>query len=412
MGLSLLIENLIKGRERRQPLSKFSLKSSLWLLPSIAISSDRAFNIINIERGASRGISIDKEISMRYYQCKHPFVCGVDIHSKMIYLCIIDKDKNILLHRPVQNKDTTTLTNILLPYKGQIVVSAESCFPYYWLADFCRELGIEFQLGHALYMKHIHGGKAKNDRIDSEKIAKLTMNQMLPEAYTYPKEKRHLRDLLRRRLYFVNKRSEIKAHIQIQAYQENIQDTGKITRKKIRENLIAPNFTDIDQRVSVEVNLSTIDYYNKMIEKLECYILKRANSINSADIYLLQSIKGIGDVISMTILLEMDDIKRFKNHKEFASYSRLIKCSHESAGKKLGFGGSKIGNPYLKYVFGEASVLVPKYNPEIKKYLDRLEARYGKMKARAILAHKIARTVYYMLKNRKVFDLKKFLSNS
>lgn len=411
MGLSLLIENLIKGRERRQPLSKFSLKSSLWLLPSIAISSDRAFNIINIEQGASRGISIDKEISMRYYQCKHPFVCGVDIHSKMIYLCIIDKNKNILLHRPVKNKDTATLTNILLPYKDKIVVSAESCFPYYWLADFCKELGIEFQLGHALYMKHIHGGKAKNDRIDSEKIAMLTINQMLPEAYVYPKEKRHLRDLLRRRLYFVRKRAEIKAHVQIQAYQANIQETGRISPARIQEKTIAPKFENIDQRVSVEMNLSTVDFYDNKISELENYIANRVNSINRTDVTLLQTIRGIGDIISMTILLEMDDIHRFKNHKEFASYARLIKCSHESAGKKLGFGGSKIGNPYLKYIFGEASVLLPQFNPEIKKYLARLESKYGKMKSRAILAHKIGRTVYYMLKNRKVFDLKKFLSS-
>lgn len=411
MGLSLNRENLIKRRERRQPLSKFSLKSSLWLLPSIAISSDRALNIINIDRGASRGISIVKEISMRYYQCKHPFVCGVDIHSKMIYLCIIDKDKNILLHRPVKNKDTATLTNILLPYKDKIVVSAESCFPYYWLADFCKELGIEFQLGHALYMKHIHGGKAKNDRIDSEKIAKLTMNQMLPASYAYPKEKRHLRDLLRRRLYFVHKCSEIKAHVQIQSYQANIQDTGEITKTKIRKNLIAPNFADLDQRLSVEVNLSTIDYYNKMIMQLEDYILNRLKTLNSSDISLLQTIRGVGNIISMTIILEIDDLCRFKNHKELASYSRLIKCSHESAGKKLGYGGSKIGNPYLKYVFGEAAVLVPKFNPEIKKYLDRLEAKHGKMKSRAILAHKLCRTVYHMLKSRKVFDMNRFLSS-
>ena len=53
-------------------------------------------------------------------------------------------------------------------------------FSWYWVADLCRELGITFVLGHALYMKAIHGGKVKNDRVDSKKIASLLRSGMLP----------------------------------------------------------------------------------------------------------------------------------------------------------------------------------------------------------------------------------------
>ncbi len=47
------------------------------------------------------------------------------------------------------------------------VVAVECMFTWYWLADLCRSEQIAFLLGHALYMKAIHGGKAKNDRIDA-----------------------------------------------------------------------------------------------------------------------------------------------------------------------------------------------------------------------------------------------------
>lgn len=40
--------------------------------------------------------------------------------------------------------------------------------------------GIAFVLGHALYMKAIHGGKAKNDKIDAHKIAVLLRGGLLP----------------------------------------------------------------------------------------------------------------------------------------------------------------------------------------------------------------------------------------
>jgi hypothetical protein len=72
-------------------------------------------------------------------------------------------------------------------------------FAWYRLADLCVEHDIAFVLGHALYMKAIHGGKAKNDRIDAGKIARLLRSGSFPLAYAYPKGMRETRDLLRRR---------------------------------------------------------------------------------------------------------------------------------------------------------------------------------------------------------------------
>ncbi len=120
----------------------------------------------------------------------------------------------------------------------------------------------------------------------------------------------------------------------------------------------------------------------------------------------------MGDIIGLTILLEIDTINRFPAVQNFASYSRVVKCAHSSAGKKKGYGGNKIGNPYLKRVFSEAAVLMATHNPPIKKYLDKLERKHKKGKALTILAHKIARAVYYMLKNETVFDIDRFLNKN
>jgi transposase len=78
-------------------------------------------------------------------------------------------------------------------------VAVECIFTWYWLADLCAQEKIPFVLGHALYMKAIHGGKAKNDKIDAHKIAVLLRGAMLPMAYVYPAVMRSTRDLLRRR---------------------------------------------------------------------------------------------------------------------------------------------------------------------------------------------------------------------
>src|SRR5437870_5998069 len=54
---------------------------------------------------------------------------------------------------------------------------------------------------HALSMKAMHGGKAKNDTVDAQKIAVVLRGGMLPQAYVYPAELRATRDLLRRRMH-------------------------------------------------------------------------------------------------------------------------------------------------------------------------------------------------------------------
>jgi len=69
---------------------------------------------------------------------------------------------------------------------------------WHWVSDFCETLKVDFIHGHAPYINAIHGGKAKNDRIDSYKIAKLIKGGNLALASVYPRKMRATRDLLQR----------------------------------------------------------------------------------------------------------------------------------------------------------------------------------------------------------------------
>ncbi len=149
---------------------------------------------------------------MRFYTQQHQYYCGIDLHARSMYLCILDQSGEILLHRNMRANPNSFLKAVA-PYREDLVVAVECMFTWYWLADLCRSEKITFVLGHALYMKAIHGGKAKNDRIDALKIVTLLRGGMIPRAYVYPAEMRATRDLLRRRLHFRRKRSELLAHI-------------------------------------------------------------------------------------------------------------------------------------------------------------------------------------------------------
>ena len=118
---------------------------------------------------------------MRCYTQQHPFYCGIDLHARTMYVCILDQAGETLLHRHMA-ATPEALLKAIAPYREQVVLAAECLFTWYWLADLCAEHGIPFVLGHALSMKAIHGGKAKNDTIDAQKIAILLRGGMLPHA--------------------------------------------------------------------------------------------------------------------------------------------------------------------------------------------------------------------------------------
>jgi transposase len=345
---------------------------------------------------------------MRFYTKQHQFYCGIDLHARTMYLCVLHQDGEILLHRNMPAGPEPFLKAIA-PYREDLVVCVECIFTWYWLADLCAREGIPFVLGHALYMKAIHGGKAKNDKIDAQKIAVLLRGGMLPQAYVYPAEMRATRDLLRRRLHLTRKRAEFLAHIQQTTSQYNLPEMGKKIAYKANRDGVAERFPEPAVQKSIEVDLALIDHYDTLLRDVELTIVQTAKQHDAQTLYRLQSVPGIGKILSLVLLYEIHDISRFPRVQDFVSYCRLVKCAKESAGKRYGTSGTKIGNAYLKWAFSEAAVLFLRNNPVGQKYLARLEKKHGKGKALTVLAHKLARAVYYMLRRDTVFDMDKFL---
>ncbi len=345
---------------------------------------------------------------MRFYTNQHKHYCGIDLHARRMYVCILNQAGEILVHKNMPASPEAFLS-VIAPYREDVAVAIECIFTWYWLADLCRREGIAFVLGHALYMKAIHGGKAKNDRIDSHKIAVLLRGGMIPTAYIYPAEMRSTRDLLRRRMHFTRKRAELLSHIQNTKSQSNLPDfSGRIAYKANREG-VAARFKDPSTRKSVEVDLALIGHYDELLRDLELYILRTAKQHDPHTLLRLQSVYGIGKILALVILYGVHDIDRFPTVGDFVSYCRLVKCSKESDGKRYGTSGKKIGNAHLKWAFSEAALLFLRRNPAGKKYLNKLASKHGKGKALSILAHKLARAVYFMLKRGEAFDMERLM---
>ena len=269
---------------------------------------------------------------MKVYNKQHAYYCGIDLHARKMYICILDKDGKTVYHKnriccPEQ------FLNAVAPFREDLVVGVECIFCWYWLADLCQNEGIDFILGHALYMKSIHGVKTKNDRIDSLKLARLIRGGNFPLAYVYPPRMRPTRDLMRRRTHFVRKRAELLGHIQNTVTQYNLDPLGSLSRPDRRRGKdIVGHFPDPVVQLIVETNLKMIDHYDPIIKELDKQILALAKEHDPISLHLLQSIRGVGDVLSLTILYEIGDINRFAGRGEFCSYARLVKGQKSSNG--------------------------------------------------------------------------------
>lgn len=345
---------------------------------------------------------------MRFYTNVHEAYCGIDLHARSMYVCIVNRNGEIMLHRKMPTTPEVFLKAIA-PYRQDLVVAVECMFTWYWLADLCVQEGIAFVLGHAQYMKALHGGKAKNDRLDAQKIAVLLRGGLLPQAYAYPATMRATRDLLRRRLHLVRQRAERLTHIRQTNSQYNLPALGQSLKYKAHRAGITALFSDPAVQKNIDVDLALIDYYDGFIRDLERHIMTAARQHDPETLKRLQSVPGIGPILSLVLLYEIHDIHRFPRVQDFASYCRVVKCAHELGGKRYGTSGHNIGNVHLKWTFSEAAVLFLVDNLPGQKYYARLEKKYGPGKALTVLTHKLARAVYYLLKRQTTFDMDRFL---
>jgi transposase len=221
---------------------------------------------------------------------------------------------------------------------------------------------------------------------------------------------RPTRDLLRRRLFFARKRGELLAHIQNTNTQYNLPPLEDRPDKTKDRGAVIEHFEDNTLQMTVAVDVTLLDSYDHVIRELELYLIHEVRQHHNRDFFLLRSIPGIGEILSLTLVYEIHDIGRFPRVQDFLSYARLVKGRHESDGKTKKLTGGKMGNVHLKWAFSEAAALFLRANPAGQKYFARLEKKHGKGKALSILAAKLGRAVYYMLLRSRPFELQRFVT--
>jgi transposase len=228
---------------------------------------------------------------------------------------------------------------------------------------------------------------------------------ILPEGYIYPKKQRSIRDLLRRRLFFVQKRT---AHIQSLQSMFTRHLGGKISSNEVKK--FDPGHADHLFKgpyvaLAAKNNIETIRFLSKKIKEMEKVVFSESRIKKS--FHVLTTTPGIGSILGMTIMLEVGDIGRFSAAGNYASYCRCVKSAKLSNKKKKGQGNRKNGNKYLGWAYVEAAHLIIRCCPKANAFYQRKMSQTNGALATKALANKLSRANFYMLKNQVAFKEEK-----
>ena len=352
------------------------------------------------------------ETMMRFYTGQHRFYCGVDLHARTIALCVLDADGHVAARANVAASPAAVL-DALAPFRNDVVVACECMFAWYWLADLCHEQQIPFVLGHALYMKAIHGGKTKNDKIDAEKIARLLRGGNLPVAYVYPKAMRDTRDLLRRRTFLVRRRAELLAHVVNTNSQYNLPPLAKkLSYAANREELdVAARFADPSVHKAVEADLALIDACDEQIRGLELYLTRTAKVDDPQTYQRLRSIPGVGPILALVMLYEIHDIRRFPEVGHLPVLRPAGPLRPRVGGQEEERRREEDRQRPFEVGLLRGDVSVSSRQRAGQGVAGAREKKRGKARALGAFAARLGRAVYHMLRKKEAFDVTRFFAS-
>jgi len=333
---------------------------------------------------------------------------GIDLHSSNNYLGIINDEDQRLYRKRLPNRLDGILA-ALEPFKETLKgVVVESTFNWYWLVDGLMEHGYKVHLANPSAIKQYEGLKHTDDTWDSFWLAHLLRLNILPEGYIYPKEERPVRDLLRRRLLFVKHRTSHILSLQSMISRNLGTQMSANAIKRLDQGAAETLFDSPHLVLAANSNIAVIHFLKERITLIEKAV-KSHIALREEFGYLL-TVPGIGDILALTIMVEVGDIARFPQVGDYSSYCRCVKSERLSNGKKKDENNRKNGNRYLSWAYVEAANFAIRFSPPAQAFYQKKMAKTNGIVAIKALGNKLARASYYIMRDQVSYDPKRLFS--
>lgn len=334
-----------------------------------------------------------------------PLFAGIDLHSNNLVIGIVNQEGRRLKHQKL-DCDLQEVVRFLEPFKPRLnSLAVESTFNWYWLVDGLRAQSYPVVLANPAQIDQYSGIKHADDKNDAFFLAELQRLNILPVGHIYDPHLRPVRDLLRRRLSLVYQRTALILSFK-SLYTRTTGQAMSLSRLKGMELQEAKTLYEHPANgLIATVQLEHIEKLDQSIARIEKAVLDSARELPCYR--KLNTLPGIGRILSMTITMEVGQIGRFKTSGDLASYCRMVDSQRMSNGKKKGDNNQKCGNKYLAWAFLEAANFAKRYDEQCRKWFDRKAAKTSKVLATKALACKLAKAAWHVMAQEVDYDPKR-----
>jgi transposase len=331
---------------------------------------------------------------------------GVDVHKESWHVTVRVEGEEVF-HGGIPSQ-YHAFQRILDRFPGcRIKVAYEAGPCGFWLYDRLTEDGIEAIVVPPSLIPIESGNKVKTDKRDSRKLAKLLEGNMLKRVYVLKEEDRVDRELLRTRRQIVEHRNDVARQIKSKLLFYGIRSPFAPRYGWGRNYLQWLKGLDLPREGLRACFESLIDLYEYLTNQL-MKMNQRVREFSQGSKYrervrLLRTIPGIGTLIAMEILVELQDMERFKRAEELASYIGLTP-SEFSTGQYIRQGRiTRCGNKRVRTCLVEASWVLITKDPLMRLKYNKLKAMKGAKRAIIAIARKLIIRIRRILLNKEPY---------
>jgi transposase len=329
-------------------------------------------------------------------------MAGIDLHSNNLFCAIVDMQGKRVFEKKLPC-DLESVLRALKPFKKRLEkIAVESTYNWYWLVDGLQDHGYPVVLANPAAMEQYNGLKHADDKSDGFFLAEMARLNILPVGNICDRRVRPVRDLLRRRMGLVQKRTSLILSLKSLHTRMTGRDLGTGAIKALAPQDAEKLFEHPADQLITRLDLALVEQLGRSIGQIEAAILATVKSLPHYQV--LQTMPGVGKILGLTITLETVDPKRFASPGDYASYCRCVDSRRMSNGKKKGENNGKCGNKYLAWAFVEAAQFARRHDDRCRKFHDRKSAQVNKIVATKALACKLAKAAWHMMSQNAHYD--------
>ena len=338
---------------------------------------------------------------------KQPLFEGIDLHKTTWHVTIRTAEAE-LLSGSIPGA-WASLQSLLQRYSAHpFQVVYEAGYFGFWLHDRLVDYGAGCVVTPPSLVPIEYGNKVKTDRRDSRQLAHFLAKGLLKAIAVPSEEERYHRQVVRRRRQLIGDRvrtqNRIKAELPF--YGVPLASPRGKWSKTYLANLHRLRFGNRWMQESFHRLLEEYEFLSGQVEKQTRVLKELAETEDYRDqVALLRSIPGMGLIVAMELLLELQDVARFRRVDQREAYLGLTPAQYSSGDKVRMDRITGLGKRALRGLLVEVAWKLITKDPALRRHYERLKERAGSKRAIIAITRKLAIRTRRMLLDQTPYAL-------